>query len=144
MVSKGSERLLSAHYPVVREVTTRISDMDGYGHLNGIRIGLFYEDARASFYSVAFEGIERPRFFVAQLTIQYLAEGHWPGTVQVGTGISRIGNSSFEMAQGLFMDGRCLGLCETILVYAPGQTSAPLHDEIRARLERMGTVKATE
>ena len=26
-------------YPIRQEITTRVSDNDGYGHLNGIRIG---------------------------------------------------------------------------------------------------------
>jgi acyl-CoA thioester hydrolase len=131
------QRLRLAAYPVVRDLTTRVSDMDGYGHLNAIRIGHFYEDARAAFYGVAFAGLTRGRTLVAQLTIRYLGEGHWPGTVRIGTGIVKVGNASFTMGQGLFQDGRCLGLCETVLVATENGASTPLRDEVRVGAERM-------
>ena len=138
MVVEDSQRLVLAAYPVRREITTRVGDLDGHGHLNAIRIGLYYEDARAAFYGVAFEGLSRGgRVLVAQITTRYLGEGYWPAAVQVGTGISRIGNSSFQMSQGLFQEGRCLGLCETVLVNTGAGASAPLPDNIRAALERM-------
>jgi acyl-CoA thioester hydrolase len=130
-------RLELAASPVVRELTTRVSDMDGYGHLNAIRIGHFYEDARAAFYGVAFKGMTRARTPVVQLTIRYLGEGFWPGSVQIGTGILHVGNSSYVMGQGLFQAGKCLGLCETVLVSTENGKSAPLPDDIRAGAERM-------
>lgn len=137
MASKDPQRLALAAYPVSREITTRVSDMDGYGHLNAIRLGQFYEDARAAFYGVAFKGLDRARMLVAQITIRYLDEGFWPGALIVGTGISKIGNTSFEMAQGLFQEGRCLGLCETVLVNTGAGKPAPLPADIRACIERM-------
>jgi acyl-CoA thioester hydrolase len=126
-----------AAYPVTREISTRVSDMDGYGHLNAIRLGQFYEDARAAFYGVAFTGQDRGRQLVAQITTRFLGEGFWPGTLTVGTGISRIGNSSFLMVQGLFQDSRCLGLCDTVMVNTAAGVSAPLPAEIRTALAHM-------
>ena len=137
MPSIEPRRLDLDAYPFVRQLTTRVSDMDGYGHLNAIRIGHFYEDARAAFYGVAFPGMTRGRTLVAQLTIRYLGEGHWPGTVEIGTGILEVGNSSFTMGQGLFQDGRPLGLCETVLVSTETGKPAPLPDDIRAAAAQM-------
>jgi acyl-CoA thioester hydrolase len=140
MKNSDPRRLVLAAYPVHRDITTRVGDMDGYGHLNAIRIGQYYEDARAAFYGVAFEGLDRGRTLVAQITMRYLGEGFWPAPLQVGTGISRIGNTSYEMVQGLFQDGRCLGLCETVMVSTASGTSTPLTDDIRVRLARMELV----
>jgi acyl-CoA thioester hydrolase len=137
MTPEDSCRMNIAAYPVVRELSTRVSDMDGYGHLNAIRIGHFYEDARAAFYGVAFTGLTRARTLVAQLTIRYLGEGHWPGIVEIGTCILKVGNSSYTMGQGLFQDDRCLGLCETVLVSTENGRSTPLPDDIRVGAERM-------
>ncbi len=137
MTSIDPQRLELAAYPVVRDLTTRVSDMDGYGHLNAIRIGHFYEDARAAFYGVAFKGLHRARTPVVQLTIRYLGEGHWPGAVQIGTGILHVGNSSYVMGQALFQGGQCLGLCETVLVSTENGKASPLPDDIRAGAERM-------
>jgi acyl-CoA thioester hydrolase len=137
MASIDPQRLQPSAYPLVRTIATRVSDMDGHGHLNAIRVGHFYEDARAAFYGVAFKDLPRVRTVVVQLTIRYLREGHWPGDVQVATGITRVGASSFEMAQGLFQDGVCIGLCDTVLVNTEGGASAPLPAANRAGVERM-------
>jgi acyl-CoA thioester hydrolase len=130
-------RLELAAYPVVRELTTRVSDLDGYGHLNAIRLGHFYEDARAAFYYEAFEGAPRARTLVAQITLRYLREGFWPAPSRVGTGIATIGTSSFVMAQGLFQEGRCIGLCDTVLVSTHEGRAHPLDGDIRLAIERM-------
>lgn len=137
MASIDPQRLQLAAYPLVRTIATRVSDMDGHGHLNAIRVGHFYEDARAAFYGEAFAGLPRIRTVVVQLTIRYLREGHWPGDLQVATGITRVGGSSFEMAQALFQDGACIGLCDTVLVNTANGASTPLPAANRAGVERM-------
>lgn len=128
-------RTLSA-YPVHCPITIRVSDMDGYGHLNAMRLGQYYEDARAASYAVILRGVEVPRMPIAQLTIRYLAEGFWPGTLTVGTAIARAGNTSFTMVQGLFCEERCIGLAETVLVCTADGKSAPIAVAMRAALER--------
>lgn len=135
MNSRDPKWLSPATYPMQCRITARVSDMDGYGHLNAIRIGTYYEDARATFYGQAFPGRSVPRFLVAELTIRYLDEGFWPGELQVRTGISKIGNSSFQMMQGLFQDDRCLGLCQTVLVHTDGGKSGKMPDDARSTLE---------
>lgn len=123
-------------YPCQRPITTRVSDMDGYGHLNAIRIGHYYEDARAAFYGEAMDRTNL-RMLVAQLTIRYLGEGFWPGEAIVATGILRLGVSSFEMGQALFQNGRCIGLCDTVLVNTEAGVSAPFPEHARRDLEKM-------
>lgn len=137
MAKTEPHRLILATYPVVRDIATRVSDLDGYGHLNAIRLGHFYEDARAAFYGDAFEGAPRARTLVAQLTLRYLREGFWPDPVSVGTGVASIGRTSFVMGQGLFQRGQCIGLCDTVLVGTEAGQPAPLPEDIRMRLERL-------
>jgi acyl-CoA thioester hydrolase len=137
MASIDLQRLKLAAYPLTRTLTTRVSDMDGNGHLNAIRIGHLYEDARAALYGTAFEGLPRIRAVVAELKIRYLREGRWPGDVQVATGIAHIAQRSYVMAQGLFQAGLCIGLCDTVLVNTDQGRAAPLPAANRAGLERL-------
>lgn len=130
-------RLRLDAYPVRHPITVRVGDLDANRHVSAIRIGEFYEEARASFYLTALKGVERPRILVAQILVRYLGEALWPGALEVGTGIARLGGSSFEMHQGLFSDGVCIGVCETVLVGTEQGTSAPLRAPIRAALEAM-------
>jgi acyl-CoA thioester hydrolase len=116
-----------AAYPIRSALEARVSDLDGYGHLNGIRIGLFYEDARARSYGPL---CRATRLVVAQFTMRYLAEGTWPGTLAIGSGVSRIGRTSFVLSQGLFQQGACIGLAETVLVRSDGAGALPLGDDL--------------
>lgn len=120
-----------AAYPVRSALEARVSDLDGYGHLNGIRIGLFYEDARARSYGPV---CRATRLVVAQFTMRYLAEGTWPGTLTVGSGISRIGRTSFVLAQGLFQHATCIGVAETVLVRSDGAGAIPLASDLVAEI----------
>lgn len=133
---QDSQRRILAAYPVTCRITTRVADMDGYGHLNAIRLCQFYEDSRAGFYRAVFGQVEGLRMPVVQMTVRYLAEGFWPGDVELGTAASRVGNASFETAQGLFQGGVCLGLCETVMVYTEDGKSAPLPSQMREALDR--------
>lgn len=125
------QRLVRDAYPRHLVLSTRVSDMDGYGHLNAIRIGHYYEDARARFHNEVFPRDERLRTVVAQLSIRYLGEGFWPGDVEIATGILRLGRSSFEMGQALFARGRCIGLCDTVIVHSPEGKAVPLTPSYR-------------
>ena len=122
-------------YPVHHQLQTRVGDLDGYGHLNAVRLGQYYEDARAVFQrSIRRDG--RARVVVAQFAVRYLAEGKWPGDVEVGTGVVRIGTSSYAIGQALFQGRRCIGLCETVLVHIRDSRPAPLPTDYRAELGR--------
>lgn len=129
-------------YPVACAVTIRVSDMDGYGHLNAIRIGQYYEEARAAFYQRHLIAVRKSRILVAEIRLRYLNEGFWPGVLQVGTAVVRIGNSSFAIAQALFQDRCCLGHCETILVHTEKGKPQPLTAEIRSSLEEFRVTMA--
>lgn len=143
MPTDDLRRTLAA-YPVHCPITIRVSDMDGYGHLNAIRLGQYYEDARAASYGVILKDVAFPRMPIAQLTIRYLAEGFWPGTLVVGTGIERVGTTSFTMVQGLFSEGRCIGLADTVLVCTADGGPVPVAPAMRQALERAALGRVCE
>ncbi|MFC0282330.1 acyl-CoA thioesterase [Camelimonas abortus] len=125
-------RLERASYPVQTVIQTRVSDLDGNGHLNAIRIAQIYEEGRAIFHRDHLR--RRVRTLVAQLTVRYLHEGFWPEEVIMGVGVAAAGRTSFHMAQAMFQSGRCIGLCDTVLVCNEGGVSVPIPAEVRARM----------
>ena len=50
-------------------------------------------------------------FVLARISIDFLGEMHWPGEVEIGTAVSRVGNSSIGLDQALFVDGRLRRHC---------------------------------
>ena len=73
---------------------------------------------------------------IASLKIDYVAEMFYPGTVEVGSAVQRIGNKSFTVFSGAFMEGKLRAMAQSTLVYvgADSQKPAPLTASMRERL----------
>lgn len=139
MPKPSPERLELSVYPVRLDVPPRFGDLDPLRHLNNVAIAQVYEEARVRFIdeSGVREHFEPKHWFViAELSIQYLAEGAYPDLLTVGTGVVRVGGSSFTIAHGLFQNGRCIGTAESVLVYVNRLEggSRPLPEAARAVL----------
>ena len=95
-------------YPSRASTDIRFADLDRQGHVNNAVFATFSEVGRVAFmYDPERPLVSEGRSFViARLLIDFRAELFWPGTVDIGTGVVRVGRSSFTLAQGLFNDGR--------------------------------------
>ena len=51
---------------------------------------------------------------------------HWPGRVDIGTRVARIGRTSVGMDQALFQDGRLVARAETVIVQMDADTRRPV------------------
>ena len=69
--------------------------------------------------------------------MDYHTQAHYPGVVEVGTTVIRIGRKSYTLGQGCFKDGTCFATGETVTVYANlgEHLSLALPDELRSGLE---------
>ena len=74
-------------------------------------------------------------FTVRRVAIDYLGMGSYPGQVEVGSCVLDIGESSFVVGQGVFMDDRCLVTGETVHVQHRRGERVPLSDGLRTALE---------
>jgi acyl-CoA thioester hydrolase len=59
---------------------------------------------------------EGVRWLVAAITLNYLAEGHFPEPITIATGFSRVGNTSWTLHSAAFQEKKCIATCETVLV----------------------------
>ncbi|WP_230531395.1 acyl-CoA thioesterase [Microvirga roseola] len=115
-------------YPSRTSAEIRYSDLDRQGHVNNAVFATFSEIGRVAFLY----GSDRPlaaegsSFVLARLLINYHAELFWPGTVEIGTGVSRIGRSSISLVQGIFNKGRLVASVETTNVMLDAPTRRPM------------------
>jgi len=119
--------------------TVRFSDQDSVGHVNNVAIAAYVETGRLWFlHHVAVpEKAPGERFILARVEIDYLAESNWPGTVDIGCRILRIGRSSLAVANGVFKDGRPIALARSTVAHQLHGRAAPFEGPLRARLEEM-------
>ncbi|MBC7596158.1 MAG: acyl-CoA thioesterase [Kineosporiaceae bacterium] len=99
------EPRLRGEFPVLRVISTRWEDEDIYGHVNNV---VYY-----SFFDTAVNGflIEASRVdirglpaigLVAESRCEFLAGLRFPGDVQAGVAVERLGTSSIIYRIGLF------------------------------------------
>jgi acyl-CoA thioester hydrolase len=108
-------------YPIVESKEARWSDMDVNGHLNHLALEALHEDARARINEQYMPGTYDPsrdtfRLVTSQNVVHFLAEAHWPATIKVGIGIGGIGRTSAVVSSGLFLEDRCISVCDMTLV----------------------------
>lgn len=126
-------------YPHWCNDTVRFSDQDAAGHVNNVAICAYLETARLTFsrdMGMMARGEDGVRGISAGMTVSFLAESHWPGQVELGTGILKIGASSVTVASGVFRDGLCIAAAEMTMVRLKGKTPHPIGDDLREKLEK--------
>ncbi|WP_054588350.1 acyl-CoA thioesterase [Sphingopyxis macrogoltabida] len=133
-------RLDPATYPRLKAVPIRFSDVDMFRHLNNVATGQFYEEARFELLAEARELVtkdDRSALVIANVNTSFLGQARYPGTIDVGTGILRIGERSLVIAQGLFIDGKCIGIADSTVVSTGRAGAAPIAEAIRAFLSSL-------
>lgn len=128
-------------YPSQSSADIRYADLDRQGHVNNAVFATFSEVGRVAFLYDPRRPLALPgaSFVIARLEIDFQAELHWPGRVDIGTGVSEIGQRSFHLVQGLFNAGRPVATARCIMVMIDGTTrrAMPLPDQTRATLEEL-------
>ena len=120
-------------------VTIRFSDQDSLGHVNNVAIAAYVEAARTDliYDLIRRGGHEGLEFILARVCIDYLRELHYPGTVEVGARVLRLGNKSITTGYGVFLGETCVATSECVNVFFDLATrrSTPPPPELRAVIE---------
>ncbi len=129
-----------AIYEVWITDTVRYSDLDPNSHVNNGAINQFFEDGRVGFRLERLQaaaGNKLTGFAVVRYAANYLSPAHYPGTVDIGTVVTRIGNTSYGLGQAVFQGDTCVATAEIVTVHFDPATSRAraLPDAIRSALE---------
>ena len=117
----------------------RFGDTDRVGHVNNAVFATMFETGRVAFLYRPGQPLAPPGtdFVIVRLEIDFRAEMHYPGTVDIGTRVFAISRRSFTMGQGLFHEGKCSATAKSVLVLIDRETrkAVVFPDELRERLE---------
>jgi acyl-CoA thioester hydrolase len=126
------------------EIEVRWGDQDPMGHVNNARYFTYMETARVHFFEhlglTSLMQEDRQGMSLLSINGTFFKEVHYPATLEVGTRVTRIGNTSFHLEQGFFLKGTDVHTTEgkAVMVWVDYERrkSAPVPDELRAGLER--------
>lgn len=128
-------------YPLHSYDKIRYCDTDRQGHVNNALFSSFLETGRVELLY----NPEKPlysdggAFVIASSTLNLLSEIRWPGKIDIGTGLTKVGNSSIRLVQGLYQNGNLCATAETVIVQMDEATrgSKPLDDETKEILGKL-------
>ncbi len=99
-------------------IPVRFGDQDPLAHVNNVAIAAYFEHARCTQLIPALRASGAgTSTVIARITIDYLSEIHFPGTVDVGLRITRGRNKSFVISSGIFNGQACSATSEAVMVF---------------------------
>ena len=101
----------------------RNPDTDQFGHVNNAAMASFFEAGRMELFA------KRPadpppanlQLVVVRLLMNFHKELYYPGEVAIGSVVTRVGRSSFDVAQGLFAGDDCIASAQATCVAFDGE-----------------------
>ena len=126
-------------FPSITFDKIRYADTDRQGHVNNAVFSSFLETERVEIlYNQALPILSKDgSFVIASLELTFLQELRWPGQVDIGTGLLKIGTSSITLSQMLFQDGKVAAEAKTVIVQISIESgkSLPLSSDARTHLQ---------
>ena len=88
---------------------TRWGDCDMFGHVNNVQFVRYYESGRLDYFHRLLELDTGPEvvnsLIIADIHVSFLRQINHPCALEVGSRISRLGNSSFDFEAAIFAEG---------------------------------------
>lgn len=123
------------------EIQPRFNETDGLGHINNTVIPVWFEAAREPVFEIFNPSLDLTKWnlIVAGFTIAYTSPIHYGKPVSLKTWISRVGNSSFEVAQESWQQGKKTAEAKTTLVHYDYtiDKSQAISDDVKAQLSQL-------
>lgn len=127
-----------ASYRFFDQCSIRFSDQDEMGHVNNVAYAAYVEAGRLAYFMRLMEpfGDRKLNYVLANVHIDYLAEMHYPGMIDIGVRMTRIGRSSFATGYGVFLGDVCHATATCVNVHFDQTTrkSAPFDEDVKAML----------
>ena len=130
-------------FPVLREVPTRWSDVDAYGHVNNV-VHYAVFDTAVNAWLIESTGEDVRRWdalgLVVETSCRYLAELDFPAPITAGLAVERLGNSSITYRLALFGDGdepAAVGRFVHVYVDRASRRPVPVPQPVRDAVARL-------
>ena len=121
-------------FPFRQADHVRYADLDPNQHVNNAVYATYFETGRVTLMKDRGYGLMPPglAWIMVRLDIHFRAELRWPGTVEMGLGVSKFGRTSVTFDQVVFSEGKCVASAQSVSVLIDETTRkpTPITDEI--------------
>jgi acyl-CoA thioester hydrolase len=121
------------------QVSLRFSDEDNMGHINNVAYAAYVEQARVAFIDAFLKsrgpgGID---YVLVNVNIDFHHEMHFPGAVDIGARLIRIGTKSITTGYGLFKDSENVATAGSVNVFfdIKSTKTIPIPEDLKRGLE---------
>lgn len=130
-----------ADFPYRLTDNVRFADLDPNQHVNNAVYASYFETGRVTLVKDRSFGLtpQGSSWVLVRLDIHFRAELHWPATIDLGLGVTRLGTTSVTFGQAVFSHDRCVASADatTVLVDEASRRPVPLTGEVIERFQRL-------
>jgi acyl-CoA thioester hydrolase len=105
----------------------RYADLDPNQHVNNAVYASYFETGRVTLMKDRSRGLmpQGLSWMMVRLDMHFRAELRWPGTIELGLGVARLGRTSTTFEQVVFSEGRCVASAQSVTVMIDEATRRP-------------------
>jgi acyl-CoA thioester hydrolase len=105
----------------------RFADLDPNQHVNNAVYATYFETGRVTLMKDRGYGLMPPGlgWIMVRLDMHFRAELRWPGTIEMGLGVSKFGRTSVTFDQVVFSEGICVASAQSVSVLIDEATRKP-------------------
>ena len=131
-----------AIYPFWSTEKIRYGDVDRQNHVNNVVICSYIECGRVELRERSFPDFARDpsiSWLIVHFEVTFKAALNYPGSVDIGSVVTRIGTKSYVLGHGVFADDHCIATAKTTTVFGDRSTGEGrvIPAELRAHLEAL-------
>jgi len=111
-----------------QQLQPRFNDTDALGHINNTVIAVWFEGARDPLFRLFTPDLNPTdwRLILAKFSVEFHAELFYGQLVEIRTWVSRVGNSSFDVSQQAWQQGKlCASGVAVLVPYWHSKTHSP-------------------
>ncbi|MGI9423257.1 MAG: acyl-CoA thioesterase [Hyphomicrobiaceae bacterium] len=132
-------------YPFWSREKIRFGDVDRQNHVNNLVVCAYIECSRVELRERCFPKYARDQsiaWLIVHFEVTFKAALHYPGEVDVGCCVLRIGRKSYVLGHAVFDDDTCIATAKTTTVFGDRETSEgrPIPEELRRHFEALRPV----
>ena len=125
---------------IVTDITPRVSETDGVGHINNVFVPIWFEAGRREIFRIFSPKLDFKnwRLALVKVEVEYVDQIYLANDVEIRTGIEKIGNSSFTIKEELHQKDRLCAKGKSIYVNYNFRTekSESIPETTRKKLEK--------